>query len=469
MIESSVLEKPATIESYVQASVPQFLEELCEWLKIPSISSLPQHKADILRSVDWASAALVKLGFKTEILRTKGQPSLYAERIEDKRWPTLLVYGHLDVQPVDPVEQWIRPPFEPCVQDGRLWGRGAADDKGQTFIHIKACETWLKTRGRLPLNVKFIIEGEEEIGSPNFEALVREHQGKLAGEAVVISDTAMLAKGVPTVSYATRGLVYFDVVVEGPKLDLHSGSFGGAVLNPALVLAKILAAMTDRKGRVAIPCFYQDVAKLTKLEKKMFSRARFVAKEIEAVAGVPCVGGEKGYSVVERVWARPTFEVHGLTGGFQGEGSKTIIPQRAGAKVSMRLVPNQNPGKIVKSFERWVAKLTPKGVKVRVSMVPGGGPAFVEDLDQPVFQAAFRALRRAFGAEPVFERCGGSIFAPEIFKRAYAQTPVLMMGFGLPGENAHAPNEWLDLDNFRLGIIASAYFYEEFANKARNK
>ncbi|MBI4064020.1 MAG: dipeptidase [Elusimicrobia bacterium] len=447
--------------SYVQANFDRFLAELVDWLKIPSISSSSQHKTDVVRAINYGAGLLEKLGFKTETLQTKGHPSLYAEKIVSATAPTVLIYGHLDVQPVDPLDQWKTPPFEPRREGDRLWGRGTADDKGQVMIHFKACETLIKTKGELPVNIKFIVEGEEEIGSPNFEQLVSNYKDKLKSDVALVSDTAMVAENCPTISYATRGLVYFEVSVEGPKIDLHSGQFGGAVLNPALALSQILTAMVDKNGKVTIPGFYKDVANPTAEEKRWFKRAeRLQNKELAFVAGVPLAGGEKGKGLIERVWARPTFEVHGLISGFQGEGSKTIIPQRASAKVSVRLVPKQDPAKITNAFKRHVAKLTPKGVKVTVKTFQGGGPAFLENPKTPVFLAAKQALKEVFKTEPYYERCGGSIFAPELFKKVFPATPVVMLGFGLPGENAHAPNEWLSLDNFRRGILTCARYYE---------
>ncbi|MBI2070813.1 MAG: dipeptidase [Elusimicrobia bacterium] len=457
------------INEYVGTNFGRFLDELIAWLKIPSISALSQHKGDVLQSVDFADGLLKEMGFRTEVWPTKGHPSLFAEKMTDDSKPTVLIYGHLDVQPVDPLKLWKKPPFEPWQEGDRLYGRGTADDKGQTMMHIKACQAILNTRGRLPVNVKFIIEGEEEIGSPNFETLVNEHREQLSNDAVVISDTAMVGENCPTISYATRGLVYFDLIVQGPQIDLHSGGFGGAVANPALALAKILSAMTDAKGRVTIPGFYNNVAKLSKEEQRWFKRARFMAKELEAAAGVPLTGGEKGLDPITRVWARPTFEVHGLVGGFLNEeGSKTIIPSSARAKVSMRLVPKQNPDQVAKSFERYVAKLAPKGLRVTVRRLEGGGPAFLENVNSPAMEAARKALHEVFGVEPYWERCGGSIFAPDLFKKAFPKTPVIMLGFGLPGENAHAPNEWLDLKNFKRGILTAARFYELLGRANRN-
>ncbi len=453
----------ARVVRYIEANQKRFLGELVGWLKIPSISGLPKHRSDVLRAGDHVSRMLGGLGFKTKLLTSKGHPSVYAERIEDPKLPILLIYGHMDVQPVDPLTQWKHPPFDPWLEDGRLYGRGTADDKGQVMIHIKACEALIKMTGGLPLNVKFIIEGEEEVGSPNFEAIVKENRDRLTSTFTVISDTSMVGKGLPTVAYATRGLVYFEVSAEGPKTDLHSGSFGGAVVNPLLALAKVLSGMVDERGRVAIPGFYSGVAALTAKEKRWFSMVKSLGGEIEQVAGVPALGGEKGLGLVERVWARPTFEVHGLSGGFQGPGSKTIIPQNAMAKVSMRLVPGQDPARVAKMFTDHVRRSAPKGVRVSVQEIPGGGPAFIEDVEQPAFRCAGEALKAAFGVEPVFARCGGSIFAPEIFKRYYPKTPVVLMGFGLPGENAHAPNEWLDLDNFQKGIITCADYYGRLA------
>lgn len=414
---------------------------------------------DVYRAARFLENKLKVLGFQTEIWETPGQPSLFAERIENPKLPTLLVYGHLDVQPVDPLDKWKKPPFEPWVQGNKLFGRGSADDKGQVMIHVKACEGLIKKEGRLPVNVKFIIEGEEEVGSPNFEFLLKKHRNRLESAATLISDTAMVAEGRPSISCATRGLICFEIEASGPTTDLHSGSFGGVVRNPLTVLSQILANMMDKKGKVTIPGFYRDVVGLTKQERLLFKKVKFLEKELGRVSGVPSLGGEKGYSVLERVWARPTFEIHGLSGGFQGEGSKTIIPTCALAKVSMRLVPKQNPSQIASLFISHVKKLVPKGVKVAVRQIPGGGPAWMEDIGHPAFRAASESLKQAFGREPVFIRCGGSIFAPEILKRYFPKTPVILIGFGLPNENSHAPNEWLSLENYRRGIAACHYFF----------
>ncbi|MBI4369053.1 MAG: dipeptidase [Elusimicrobia bacterium] len=445
----------------------EFLEELEAWLRIPSISALSSHRGDILKAVNFASERLQGLGFRTEIWQTQGQPSLFAERLEDKYLPTLLIYGHLDVQPVDPLDQWKHPPFEPWVEGNRLYGRGSADDKGQTMIHIKACESWIKTAGRLPLNVKFIIEGEEEVGSPYFADLLKRYENRLSSDVTVVSDTSMAGKDHPSITYSTRGLIYYELLATGPGIDLHSGGFGGAVRNPLLALSQILSAMVDKKGKVTIPGFYQGVAPLNKEEKKWARRVKALEKEWARAAGVSLAGGETGISAIERVWSRPTFEVHGLSGGFQGEGSKTIIPQSAMAKVSMRLVPHQDVEAVARSFERCAARLAPKGVKIVIRRLPGGGPAFLEDVKQPAFEAALSSLQEAFKKEAVFIRSGGSIFACDLFKRAFPKVPVVLMGFGLPDENAHAPNEWLDLDNFQNGITACALFYERFAKAAR--
>ncbi|MFC1522274.1 dipeptidase [Elusimicrobiota bacterium] len=451
------------INTYVNKNFDSFVRDLSGWLEIPSISSEKSRKADVRRAIDYAGNRLKKLGFTTSVWSVPGsQPCLFAQRIESKKSPTLLVYGHADVQPVDPLSEWIKPPFKPWVSKdkGRIYARGSSDDKGQAMMYVKACEYWIKNFKKLPLNVKFLIEGEEEIGSPYLEKIIRKHKDLLSNALCLFSDSNMIKSGYPAISYATRGLVYFEVEVKGPNSDLHSGGFGGIVLNPLFALVAILRSMVGKDGKILIPGFYKGVLSMSKAEKQSLKRISFMGDYLAKVAGVKPYGGEKGRSLLERVWARPTFEVHGIVGGFQDEGSKTVIPKQAKAKVSMRLVPKQDPKHIISAFKKYVKKVNPKGVKVSVKLISGGGPAFYEDTKHPYFKLAMQSLKFAFKKEPAMMRIGGSIFVPEILKRMFPKSPVIPIGFGLADDNVHAPNEWFDLGNFKKGIISSAKLME---------
>jgi acetylornithine deacetylase/succinyl-diaminopimelate desuccinylase-like protein len=368
------------------------------------------------------------------------------------------------VQPVDPVELWESPPFEAAIRDGEIYARGAADDKGQIFMHLKAVEAHLKQNGRLPVNIRFMLEGEEEVGSRHLDDFIRANKRDLKSDVVVISDSPMFERGVPSICYGLRGLAYYQIDLRGTKTDLHSGSFGGAVANPAFVLAQVLAQMKDRSGRIKIPGFYDDVRPLREEERAEFRRLPFNESRYRKELGAPRLFGEKGYTTLERVWARPTFEVNGLLAGWTGEGSKTVIPATAMAKVSMRLVPDQHPDRIAELFEAYLRKVTPATVQVKLTRMHGGKP-WMADFDNPFVQAAGRAIEKGFGKRPVFNREGGSIPVVSTFQ-AELGIPSVLFGVGLPDENAHAPNEKLDLGNFHNGIIASAYLYEEIAGVA---
>jgi acetylornithine deacetylase/succinyl-diaminopimelate desuccinylase-like protein len=359
---------------------------------------------------------------------------------------------------------WHTPPFEATVRDGEIYARGSADDKGQVFMHFKAVEAYLKQGGRLPVNMKFMIEGEEEVGSEHLDDFVRSHKKELAADVVVISDSPMFARGVPSMCYGLRGLVYFQIDLRGSSTDLHSGSFGGAVANPAFVLAQILTQMKDKSGRIKIPGFYDDVLPLRQEERDAWAKLPFNEKQYRKDFGVPKVTGETGYSTLERTWARPTFEVNGLLSGFTGEGAKTVLPALAMAKVSMRLVPNQDPNKIARLFEDYVKKIAPKTVELKVTRMQGGKP-WMTSFDNAFVQAAGRAIERGFGQKPIFTREGGSIPVVSTFQEELG-LPSVLFGVGLPDENAHAPNEKLDLGNFHNGIIASAVLYDEIASVA---
>ncbi len=449
---------------YIDANRERYLEELNEFLRIPSISTAAEHEADVKRAAEYVRSQLQRAGMqRAEVYPTAGHPVVYGERIEDPGLPTVLVYGHYDVQPVDPLNLWESGPFDPQVRNGRLWARGAADDKGQMFIHFKSAEAYSQTEGRLPVNLKFLIEGEEEIGSPHLEEFLRQNLEMLSADTVVISDTTMFAKGVPSIAYGLRGLCYLQVDVEGPKQDLHSGSFGGPVPNPAFVLAQILAALKDDQDRITIPGFYDDVVELTDRERKEFASLPFDEDAYKRDLGVRELAGEAGYTPLEQLWARPTLEINGLLSGFTGEGAKTVLPSKAMAKVSLRLVPNQDYHRVEELFEKYVQQLAPPTVKLKVTGMHGGKP-WVAALDHPALRAAAKAVERGFGKRPVFQREGGSIPIVSTFSELLG-TPCVLMGIGLPDENAHAPNENLDLGNFFNGIKSSAYFMELFGQK----
>jgi len=451
-----------SVLGYIDEHRDRFVEELKEWVRIPAISSDPSRNADMVRNAEWLMADLKRLGAdRVEMWPTKGHPAVYASFMHAPGKPTLLVYGHHDVQPVEPLEEWKSPPFEPEIREGRLWGRGVVDDKGQVHIHAKAIESFLKTRGKLPINLKLIVEGEEEVGSANFDELMRAKSAELAADYVCVSDTAMFGRGIPSLCVGLRGLMYLEVHVEGPKSDLHSGSFGGGIVNPVNALAKMIASLHDDDGRILVPGFYDAVVELTAKEREEIASLPFDEPAWLESTGSPSVFGEKGYSTLERVWARPTLDCNGISGGHQGEGAKTIIPARAMAKLSCRLVPHQEPEEITRKLTEHLQRVAPPGVRVRVVPLHGGRP-YLAPTDHPVFEVAKRAFSKAFGRPTVFIREGGSI----PFVRTIADVtgkPCLLMGFGQPDENAHAPNEWLDLENYHLGIKSAAYLYDELA------
>jgi acetylornithine deacetylase/succinyl-diaminopimelate desuccinylase-like protein len=447
---------------FINVNRERYLEELKALLAIPSISALPQHAGDVKRCAEWCADEMRRIGLQNvKLIETPGNPVVYGDWMNTPGAPTILFYGHYDVQPVDPLELWDSPPFEATIRDGEIYARGSADDKGQVFMHFKAVEAHLKQSGTLPVNIKFILEGEEEVGSVNLDDFVRAHKTELGADVVVISDSPMFARGVPSICYGLRGLVYFQIDLRGSSTDLHSGSFGGAVANPAIVLAQMLAQMKDRGGRVRIPGFYDDVVPLQDEERKAWGSLPFNEKKYKKDFGIPKVYGETDYTTLERTWARPTFEVNGLLSGFTGEGAKTVLPAVAMAKVSMRLVPNQDPDTIAKLFEAYVRDVAPKTVEVKVTRMHGGKP-WMTSYDNPFVQAAGRAIEKGFGQKPVFTREGGSIPVVSTFQEELG-LPSVLFGVGLPDENAHAPNEKLDVANFHNGIIASAILYDEIA------
>ena len=448
------------VTDFINANRDRYVRELTEYLAIPSISALPDHAADVARCAEWTAAELKRVGLENvRLIETPGNPVVYGDWLHAEGAPTILFYGHYDVQPVDPVDQWESPPFEATVRQGEIYARGAADDKGQIFMHFKAVEACLREDGRLPVNIRLILEGEEEVGSTHLDEFVRGHKDELDASVVVISDTPMFDRGVPSICYGLRGLTYCQIDVRGTASDLHSGSFGGAVANPAFVLAQMLAQMKDRGGRVKIPGFYDDVRALSDAERAEFARLPFDERRYRAELEAPKLFGETGYTTLERLWGRPTFEVNGVLAGFTGDGAKTVIPATAMAKVSMRLVPDQDPDKIGELFEAYARKVAPKTVDVTVTRMHNGKP-WMTDFDNPFVRAAGRAMETGFGQAPVFNREGGSIPVVATFQEVLG-LPAVLFGIGLPDENAHAPNEKLDLGNFHNGIVASAALYRE--------
>jgi acetylornithine deacetylase/succinyl-diaminopimelate desuccinylase-like protein len=449
------------VERYLETHRADFEEDLKGLLRIPSVSAQSAHTADTQRAAEYVADQLRRAGLTAEVVPTAGHPIVLAEWLGAPGKPTVLVYGHYDVQPPDPLDQWVTGPFEPTVRDGNLYARGATDDKGQMMTHIKSVEAWLRANGSLPLNVKFLIEGEEEVGSANLHAFIARHRERLRCDWVVVSDTSMFGPDLPSICYGLRGIAYFEVVLHGPRQDLHSGGFGGTVTNPANALARLLASLHDDKQRVAIPGFYDDVLPLEPWERALFARLPFDEAEYRAMVGVAALAGEEGYTPLERKWVRPTCDICGLYGGYQGEGSKTIIPARVGAKVSFRLVPRQDPKKIAAGFRRHLERQLPPGVRLEVHEYQSE-PAVVMPVDAPALEAAKRALRAGFGREPVFIRSGGSIPVVHTF-REELKVDCLLLGFGLPDDNTHSPNEKFSLRDYHRGIKTSAHLWPELA------
>ncbi len=448
------------VVDFINVNRDRYIDEMKRYLAIPSISALPEHKGDVRKCAEWTADEMRRVGLQNVRLEeTPGHPVVYGEWLGAPGKPTILFYGHYDVQPVDPIHLWTSPPFEATVRDGEIYARGSADDKGQVFMHFKAVEAHLKQNGNLPVNMKFLIEGEEEVGSANLDNFIQAHKDLLKADVVVISDSPMFDRGIPSICYGLRGLAYFQIDMRGSKSDLHSGSFGGAVANPAMVLAQTLSQMKDKSGRIKIDGFYDDVVALREEERAEWQKLPFNEKKYRQELGAPKLFGETGYSTLERVWARPTFEVNGLLSGFTGEGAKTVLPAVAMAKVSMRLVPNQDPRKIGDLFEAYLQKVAPKTVELKITRMHGGKP-WMTAFDNPFVQAAGRAIELGFGQRPVFNREGGSIPVVSTFQEELG-VPCVLFGVGLPDENAHAPDEKLDLGNFHNGVIASAYLYKE--------
>ena len=452
-----------SILPFLDSNKERYLSELKDFLAIQSVSSQTSHNADMRRCAEWTSSQMRTIGLNNvQVMETAGHPVVFGEWMGAPGKPTILLYGHYDVQPVDPVNLWISPPFEATIRDGNLYARGSSDDKGQVFIHLKAIEAFLKNNGSLPVNIKMLIEGEEEVGSAHLDDFVKEHKDLLKADLVVISDSSMFAKGVPSVCYGLRGLAYMEIEVTGPNGDLHSGSFGGSVHNPIQALSEMIASLHDKNGRITIKGFYDDIRQLSQAERNAYKKLPWSDTKYAKQLGLRQLYGEKGFTTLERLWARPTLECNGIWGGYTGEGAKTVLPAKAFAKISMRLVPDQTSAQAARLFERHLRKIAPKTVTLTVKALHGGEPA-ITPIDSPGVQAAVVALEKGFGKKPLYQREGGSIPIVVQFKNILGLDTVLL-GFGLPDENAHAPNEFINLDNFFGGIRTSAHFYNELPN-----
>lgn len=458
--------EPIAFEKYLQEHREQHLTELKEYLRIPSVSSLSEHKQDVAKAAEWTAESLRQIGMQNvRILPTKGHPVVYGDWLQAEGKPTVLIYGHYDVQPVDPLHLWESPPFEPEIRDNKLYARGASDDKGQVFMHIKALEALLQTDGTLPVNVKFCIEGEEEIGSVHLDQFVEDNKELLAADVLVISDTTLYAKGKPAICYGLRGLCGMQIDVKGAKGDLHSGIYGGAVQNALHALVQLLDSMRNEEGEITVKGFYDKVQPLTEEERQAYASLPFDAEAYRQELGVPELFGEKGYTTLERTWVRPTLEVNGIYGGFQGEGIKTVLPAEAHAKITCRLVPDQDPQEISELIQQHIQAHTPPGVTVTTTLFDQGKP-FVTPFDHPAIQAAGRAYQKAYGVEPAYTRMGGSIPIVETFG-TLLDIPVVLMGFGLPEENFHAPNEHFHLENFDKGLVTLCHYWFELEQALR--
>lgn len=452
------------LTQYLENNRDRFVEDLKAILRIPSVSADPAFKADVRRCAEHLAAHLKAIGMTTaEVVETKGHPIVYAEWLGAPGAPTVLLYGHYDVQPADPLELWKTPPFEPVVEDGKIKARGACDDKGQVYMHCSAVAAHLAVNGKLPVNLKMMIEGEEESGSGSLEPFLVAWKDRLKADVIVVSDTSMLGPDQPALCYALRGLCYTQIEVTGPARDLHSGEFGGAVKNPGIALAQILAGLHDADGRITVPGFYDKVRTLTVTEKQAIAELPFDEKAFLHETGAPQAFGEKGYSTYERVTSRPTCDVNGMWSGYIGEGAKTVLPSFAAAKVSMRLVPDQDPAEIFRLYEAHVRSLAPPGVTVKVINHHGAVP-FITDPDHPMLQAAVRALARSWTKKPALFREGGSIPVMAAFQKVLGY-PCILMGFGLHDDQVHAPNEKYSLTSFHGGTKSCAYLYEELAKR----
>ena len=450
-------------DKYIKQNKDRFLEELFELIRIPSISSEAAHKPDMIRCAEcWRKHLLQAGADKAEVMPTDGNPIVYGEKIIDPKKPTVLVYGHYDVMPVDPIDLWHTDPFEPVVKDGKIWARGADDDKGQSFMHAKAFETMVKTN-TLPCNVKFMLEGEEEIGSGSLAKWIVKYKNLVKADIILVSDTSMIASDVPSITTGLRGLAYWEIEVTGPQADLHSGLFGGAVANPLNTLCEMITSCLDENNHIAIPHFYDDVVNCSRKERQLLNKAPYDEKEFKASVGVKALRGERGYTKIERVGIRPTFDLCGMWGGYTGEGSKTVLPSKAYAKLSCRLVPNQDHEKIAKLVKNYLEKMAPKYVTVKVTPLHGG-QAYGCPIDLPAYKAAEAAYMETYGKQPIPMRSGGSIPIISEFERVLGIKSILM-GFGLGEDAIHSPNENYRLDHFYKGIETIIAFYQHFAKK----
>ena len=455
---------------YLRENQQRFVRELCEYVRFPSVSAQSQHKGDLQACAEWVLKHCQSIGLEARLCPTQGNPVIIAKTPRSKsehpspkktKRPHFLIYGHYDVQPPEPFELWKSPPFEPRIEGHSLFARGSSDNKGQNLAHLKAIEAYLKTNTPLPCDITFVIEGEEEVGSKSLSGFLKENRAELNCDAIVISDTGMPTPRHPALTYALRGIASFEVIVHGPNRDLHSGIFGGTVDNPAMALCQILGALRDKKGRVAVPGFYEDVRSLSTYERKQFARLPFKTNDFKKFLGVPELFGERGFTPMEQRSARPTLEINGLTSGYQGDGSKTIIPAWARAKITTRLVPNQQPQKIIKQVRRQIEKLCPRSVRLEIKAGHGAEPYLVSPTSSQA-QAALRALKFAFGCEPVLLREGGSIPIVNEFKKIL-RADALLLGLALPDDNAHSPNEKFDLNCFAKGQVMSAQLWQELS------
>ena len=447
--------------SYARENQSRFLSELKDLLRIPSVSTLPEHKDDVRRAAQFVADEMKRIGLEhVEIIPTEGHPLVYADWLHAAGKPTVLFYGHYDVQPPDPLEEWTSPPFEPTERNQNIYARGAVDDKGQMYMHLKALEALMQTGGgKLPVNVRLIIEGEEEVGGESIARFVREHSARLKADVALISDTELFAPNLPTLCVGLRGMVYTELEATGPMTDLHSGVYGGAAPNPMEALARIISKLKDDKGKILIPGFYHDVKKPTAAELKAWKALPFNEEHYRKTeVGSPVLTGERGYSVLERTWARPTLEVHGMPGGFIGAGGKTVIPARAAAKISMRLVPDQRPDKIFKQYSKFVNSLVPKGIHLKIKQFSIADPIVVKT-NNPFVKASTEAMKEVFHKDTVYIRSGGSIPIVADFEK-HLKIPSVMMGFGLPDDNLHAPNEKFHIPNFYRGIESIILFLQ---------
>ena len=454
-----------TIQDFIQTNQKRFIDELIELLKIPSISADSKYNKDVARAAEFIKIQLEKAGANNvEICPTKGHPVVYGEKIIDPKLPTIIVYGHYDVQPVDPVNLWDSPPFEPVIKDNKIYARGACDDKGQVYMHIKAFEGMMKTNS-LPCNVRFMIEGEEEVGSVNLGTWVKENKQRLKGDVILISDTSIIANDVPSIEVGLRGLSYLEVEVIGPNRDLHSGVYGGAVANPIQILCEMIASLKDKNNHITIPGFYDDVIELSQEERIELNKTPFDLNEYKKDLGINEILGEAGYSTLERTGIRPTVELNGIWGGYTGEGSKTVLPSKANAKISMRLVPNQGTDKITELFTNHFNKIAPSYVKVKVTPHHGGEPV-VTPTNSIAYKAASKAMEKTFGKKPIPTRGGGSIPIVALFEKELGLKSVLM-GFGLDSDSIHSPNEHYGIFNYMKGIETIPLFYKYYSEMSK--